>query len=188
MLNIKVILSSVREGRQGEKVAKWILSQIKQQKDLSVELVDLKDWPFPYFNNPLSPSHPDFKQNSEMGSKWEEMVKQTDGFIIVTPEYNHGYPASLKSALDQTYYPWNKKAVGFVSYGSVGGARAVEQLRQVAVELQMAPIREAVHIMGVRSAIDENGQPQDQALNDKAKGFIESLIWWTKALKDARTS
>ena len=117
-------------------------------------------------------------------------IEKADGFIIVTPEYNHGYPAVLKNMLDYIYNEWNKKAIGFVSYGSVGGARSVEQLRQVAIELQMAPIRQSIHIPTqlffdiIMKKIDISNP--FESLKPQADSFFDQLIWWTNALKNAR--
>jgi NAD(P)H-dependent FMN reductase len=118
-------------------------------------------------------------------------VAEADGYIIVSPEYNHGYPAVLKNAFDAIYPEWNNKPVGFVSYGNAGGARAVEQLRLVAVELQMAPIKAAIHIPGhIFMAIvrPKEGDPPHPlaALKDQANAFLDQLVWWAQALKAAR--
>jgi len=123
--------------------------------------------------------------------KWANKVAEADGYIIVSPEYNHGYPAVLKNAFDHIYPEWNNKPVGFVSYGNAGGARAIEQLRQVVVELQMAPIKHAIHIPSqvylaiVRPQEGDTSNPFDM-LKDNANSFLDQLIWWTKALKVAR--
>lgn len=128
-------------------------------------------------------------KNNEIARKWAAKINEADAFIIVTPEYNHGTSGVLKNALDYIYYEWNNKSVGFVSYGGVGGARAVEQLRGVAIELQMAPIRNAVHIPQHWNLLDENGSMKDGAL-DPFKGsatiFLDQLLWWARALKIAR--
>ncbi len=110
-----------------------------------------------------------------------------DGFIIVSPEYNHAYPAVLKNAMDWIYPEWNNKPVGFVSYGSVGGARGVEQLRLVAVELQMSPIRQGVFIPGAYPFGAKEWKPEaDESLTRDAGKMFDQLLWWAKALKNAR--
>ena len=107
--------------------------------------------------------------------------------MFVTPEYNHGYPAVLKNALDHVYAEWNNKPAAFVAYGGkAGGARSVEQLRSVAIELQMAPIRQAILIPGVRRAFDEDGKPADASYEQQADALLDQLVWWARALKAAR--
>jgi NAD(P)H-dependent FMN reductase len=114
-------------------------------------------------------------------------MAQGDGYVFVTPEYNFGYPAVLKNALDHIYHEWNNKPVGFVSYGGgAGGSRAVQQLRQVVVELQMAPIRAGIVIPFARRLFDESGGIKDEAYDGRANALLEQLLWWTRALKAAR--
>lgn len=125
----------------------------------------------------------------EIAKKWSVKVASADGFIIIAPEYNHGYPAVLKNALDYSYSSWNRKPVSFVSYGgSAGGARSVEQLRLVAVELQMAPLEAAVHIPMIWSAWDETGKKlkEEEVWSRRLVPIFDELAWWTKALKTAR--
>ncbi len=127
---------------------------------------------------------------NEVVRAFAEKIGEADAYLIVAPEYNHGYAAVLKNALDSVYSEWNNKAVGFVSYGSVGGARVVEQLRQVAVELQMAPVRSAVHIQAPWFLLDESGNLKEGVLTDYDKslsGTLEQLKWWGEALKVARS-
>src|SRR5579872_3399556 len=132
MLKIQVIIGSTRQGRFSEKPAQWIFEEAKKKTGLEVELLDLRDYPMPFFNEPMSPSRVEGKYPNEAVQKWAKKIAEADGYIIVSPEYNHGYPAVLKNAMDSIYKEWNNKSVGFVSYGSVGGGRAVEQLRLVA--------------------------------------------------------
>lgn len=192
MLNIKIILASVREGRFGDKPAAWILAHAKQTTDVDAELLDLKEYPMPFFNDPVSPSmkktpytHPDVV-------RFTAKIAEADAFIIVTPEYNHGYPASLKNALDWVYDEWHKKPVAFVGYGGVGGARSIEQLKQVVVELQMAPMRNAIGIPFeyiMKASQDPNIDPIDllKPFDEKASGMIGQLTWWAETLRSART-
>ncbi|PIR57717.1 MAG: nadph-dependent fmn reductase, partial [Parcubacteria group bacterium CG10_big_fil_rev_8_21_14_0_10_38_31] len=145
-LKIKVIVGSTRQSRFSEKPAGWVLEELKKREGIEAELLDLRDFPMPFFDEAVSPAMKQGPYQNEVVKKWTGKIAEADGFIIVTPEYNHGYPAVLKNALDYVYAEWNRKAVGFVSYGSVSGARSVEQLRQVSIELQMAPIRSAIHL------------------------------------------
>jgi len=142
MTRIGIILGSTRPNRNGEQVARWVLDQSARRDDASFELIDLRDYPLPHLDEPLPPSFGQY-QNTHTRD-WAAKVASFDGFVIVTPEYNHGTSGVLKNALDFLYAEWNNKAVGFVSYGSVGGVRAVEHLRLVAAELQMADVRQQV--------------------------------------------
>ena len=193
MLKVHVIMGSTREGRYGDKPAHWILDKVKAKEGIEAELIDLRDWPLPFFNQPVSPSMAKEGYEYDLAKKWAAKVAEADAYIIVTPEYNHGYPAVLKNALDWVYYQWNKKPVAFVSYGSVGGARSVEQLRGVVAELQMAGMREAVHISwDIYMATMKESIPPNPELfkpfDQKANGMIDQLVWWGNALKTARNA
>lgn len=185
-LHIKVIMGSTRPNRFSEKPAQWIFEEVKKREGLDVELLDLRDYPMPFFNEAVSPGMTKEPYSNEVVEKWREKVKEADGYIIVTPEYNHGYPAVLKNALDYVYHEWNKKPVGFVSWGGVGGARSIEQLRQVAIELQMAPIRNSIHISNFWTMLDENGKLKTDSLQKSADDFLNQFVWWVSALKTAR--
>src|SRR6267142_1622753 len=143
---IGIVIGSTREGRFGEKPAHWIHEIAKQRTDLAFELVDLRDHLLPFFNEPRSPAYGPV--NNEAARLWAATLATLDGFIVVTPEYNHGPSAVLKNALDYAYTEFVRKPIAFVGYGSVGAARAVEQLRLVTAELQMVSVRNAVHIGG----------------------------------------
>lgn len=197
-LKIQVIIGTTRQNRFSEKPAHWIYEEAKKKEDIEVELVDLRDYPLPLFDEPVSPSMFEMMKHeysNEIAKKWTKKVAEADGYIIVTGEYNHGYPAVLKNALDYVFKQWNKKAVGFVSYGNAGGARAVEQLRQVAIELQMVPIRNAIHIpaevymavMNEKVLVNsELFKPLKEGYMDRVEAFLNDLIWTTRALKKAR--
>lgn len=190
MLNVKVIIGSTREGRFSEKALPWVEEGLKAAEGIEYEVLDLREYDMPFYDQPVSPaSVEDGAYANEVVRKWAAKIGEADAFLVIAPEYNHGYTAVLKNALDSVYGEWNKKAIGFVSYGSVGGGRVVEQLRQVAVELQMAPIRSAVHIQAPWFLLDESGKLKDGALDDYTKslgGVIEQLTWWGEALKVAR--
>lgn len=185
MLKVKVILGSSREGRHGEKVGLFISELASKRTDWEVEYIDLKERVLPFFTSAKPPKMGDYEED---GTKaWAKTVDEADAFILITPEYNHGYPAVLKNALDLIYKEWNNKPVAFVGYGAaVGGSRAVEQLRQVVVELQMAPIRDAVAVPMVWEAFDEAGKPKNQYLVESGKAMFDQLSWWGEALKQAR--
>ena len=182
-MKIQIIFGSTREGRNGEKVCKWITEIAKNNKDFETEVLDLKELDLPMFHDPKPPFFGEYSY--DYTKKWSKKIMEGAAYIIVTPEYNHGYPAVLKNALDHLYKEWNNKPVAFVSYGgSSGGTRCVEQLRQVAVELQMIPIREEVNIPFVWEAFDENGNIKNKYLNEKADGMIAQLVSFVKKLKD----
>jgi NAD(P)H-dependent FMN reductase len=142
MVRIGIILGSTRPGRKGEAVAKWVHQHAAQRSDAEYELVDLADYELPLLDEPLPPSRGQYSKPHT--KKWSAKVASLDGFVFVTPEYNHSFPGALKNALDFLYGEWLNKAAGFVSYGSVGGVRAVEGLRLVMAELQIADVRSQV--------------------------------------------
>ena len=186
MLKIKVILGSTREGRFGEKPAQWILEKAKV-KGFDVELLDLRDYALPFFNEAETPSYKKAPYSNPVVAQWTVKIKEADGFIIVTPEYNHGYPAVLKNAIDYVSPEWNKKPVGFVSYGTVGGARSVEQLREVFPELQVATMKTAVHMISPwATMLDEKGVLNTSSFEAIGDTMLDQLTWWGEALKTAR--
>jgi NAD(P)H-dependent FMN reductase len=188
--NIKVIAGSTREGRFSDEAAGWIVDALKKREGVSAEMLDLKDYNMPFFNEAVSPSMKTEPYTHEAVSRFTSKIAEGDAFVIVTPEYNHGTSGVLKNALDWVYQEWNNKPVAFVSYGSVGGARAVEQLRLIAIELQMAPMSAAVHIPGADYFSMMFGKTTTEELFGKmqkaADGMIEQLLWWAQALKNAR--
>lgn len=187
MLKIGVILGTTRDSRIGDQAARWLMDQMGQRIDLSFELIDLRDYPLPFFNERASNLHVP-TQNPE-GLRWQKKIGEFDGYVILAAEYNHGPTAVLKNALDYAYVEWVRKPVAFVGYGSVGAARAIEHLRLTAVELQMAPVRSAVHIQGrdflsiMRGEITFGDLTYLPAL---VTTMLDDLAWWAKALKVAR--
>lgn len=188
MIKIGIILGSIREIRRGGRVAKWLTAQLANYKKFQWELLDLKEYPLPFYNENDSPEGLEGKYTNLQGKKWANKIGEFDGFIIITPEYNHGTSAVLKNALDWVYYEWNKKPVAFISYSpnAAGGVRAVEQLRLNSIEFQMAPINQAIHITYVLDTVDENGKLLKGHFNERLKSQLEELLWWAKALKTAR--
>lgn len=176
---IPIILGTAREGRQSEKAAKFMLDEVKKA-GIQTELIDVRDYRIPATDN---------TQKSPAAKKLAEKISRADGYIIVSPEYNHGYPGELKMMLDMLYRQYFNKPVGIcgVSAGPLGGTRAVEQLRLVAIELHMVPIREAVYFPNVYDLFDETGEIKDaEAYKKRAAVFLEELAWYAKALKQAR--
>lgn len=190
-LKIGVIISSTRPTRFGELPAKWILDKANERPEIDAEIVDLRDFSLPFFDevasNAWAPS-----QNAE-AVRWQKKIGEFDGYIFVVAEYNRAITGALKNALDQAYVEWNKKAFGAVGYGSVGGARAVENLRTIGIELQMASTRSAVHIggadfMSVNPGLGGTKTISDieGAIGNSAKDMLDQLIWWGSATKAAR--
>src|ERR1700726_2825603 len=142
MPRIGIILGSTRPNRNGEQVAKWVLELASQRDDAEFELVALRDYPLPPLDEPMPPSIGQYANDHT--KEWAKKIASFDGFVMVTPEYNHSTSGVLKNAIDFLFAEWNNKAVGFVSYGAVGGARAAEHLRLVAAELKMADVRQQV--------------------------------------------
>jgi NAD(P)H-dependent FMN reductase len=192
MTMISVIVGSTRQSRFSEKPARWIFQHLQRRDGIEAQLLDLRDFPMPFFDDPVPPASPGrAPYEHEMVKQWTAKIAASDGFVFVTPEYNYGPPAVLKNALDWVYSEWNRKAAAFVSYGSVMGARSVQQLRMVAIELQMAPVRSSVHIPVATLWAHFKGGDVDQGLADletPAQVMIDDLLWWTAALKAARTS
>ena len=190
-LMIHTIVGSTRPQRFCDKPARWICDELKGRSGVQAELVDLRDYPLPFFEEPVSPARFQGKYPNPIAAAWAKKVDEADAYVIVTPEYNHGYTAVLKNAIDWTFREWNNTPIGFVSYGGVGGARVVEQLRLVAIELEMAPIRFAVHLpVEVYRAVMNESVPVDPKLfqpsQPAADRMINQLLWWARALKTAR--
>ncbi|MCX7303678.1 MAG: NAD(P)H-dependent oxidoreductase [Hyphomicrobiales bacterium] len=184
---IGVIVGSTRATRFADKPAEWIASIAKARGDFDVEIVDLRDYPMPFFDEVASSLWAPSK--NEVALRWQKKVAELDGFVVIAAEYNRGPTAVLKNALDYAYTEWNRKPVTFVGYGGVGGARAVEQLRLHAVELQMAPVRNAVHIGGADfMGVWQQGKKLEdlEHLHQAATVALDDLAWWAKALLKAR--
>jgi NAD(P)H-dependent FMN reductase len=189
---IQAILGSTRPGRFGEKAAAWIIDRLAAREDLEAELVDLRDYPMPFYEQDRPPAYGHREYPPEVAS-WAEKVDQADGYLVITPEYNHGYPAVLKNALDQVFPELNRKPVAFAGYGNSGGARAIEQLRLVAVELELAPLRHAVHILpALMIPAMQAEDPFDielfASLDDRLDMAATDLVWWANALAQARAA
>jgi NAD(P)H-dependent FMN reductase len=182
-----VILGSTRQGRFGDTVANWVTSEAQKRPAFITELVDLRDHKLPYYDSPMPPTR---MPADEKPQPWSDMVAGADAFVIVTPEYNHGYPAVLKSALDAVYSEWIRKPVAVVCYGGwAGGTRAAEQLRTVVVELQMVPTRFGVVMPFARMLFDEEGQLKDPSRYEQpVDTMFSDLAWWAQTLRGARAT
>ena len=184
MTRIGIILGSTRPNRNGEQVARWVYDIASSRSDAEFELIDLRDYPLPHLDEPLPPSMGQYK--NEHTRQWADKIASFDGFVIVTPEYNHSTSGVLKNAIDYLYAEWNNKAVGFVSYGGVGGARAAEHLRLVAGELQMADVRQQVALSLLTEfenfSVFKPGDYNRAALDT----LLDQVIAWSAALAPLR--
>jgi NAD(P)H-dependent FMN reductase len=185
-----VILASTRPARFGGKPASWVMQRLAARDDLRAELTDLRDHPLPFFDQDLPAAYTLREYPDERIARWGRTVDAADGFIVVLPEYNHGYPASLKNAIDHIFPEFHRKPLMCVGYGNVGGARAIEQLRLVSVELEMAPLRHAIHILPELMVPAMNADRFDAEifapLDDKLDVAVTDLVWWANALSAAR--
>ena len=139
MIKIAIIVGSTRPGRKAPAVAQWVYDAASQRTDASFEIVDLLAYDLPLLDEPMPPAMGKYTKPHTMA--WSAKIAAFDGYVFVTPEYNHGPSGALKNAIDFLYREWNNKAAGFVAYGSAGGTRAVEQLRLIMAELQIADVR-----------------------------------------------
>ena len=187
MIKIKLIIASTRPGRKGPSVGSWIYEIASKHREIEVEILDLATINLPFLDEPKHPRFKDYTQ--EHTKKWSKMIDESDGFIIVTPEYNFGYPAPLKNALDFLFQEWNYKPVAFVSYGGIaGGTRAVQQLKQVVTAQKMMPILEAVNIPFFTKHIDESGKFNgDEILIKSAEDMLNELVKWAEAMSMMRS-
>ncbi|SEQ91228.1 NAD(P)H-dependent FMN reductase [Lentzea xinjiangensis] len=184
MTHIGIIIGSTRPGRNGEQVARWVLEHAERRTDATFELVDLRDHPLPHLDEPVPPMMQQYQHDHT--KEWSAKIAGFDGFVMVTPEYNHSTSGVLKNAIDYLHHEWNNKAVGFVSYGSVGGARAVEHLRLVAGELKLADVRTSVSLSLFHDFTDYTDfQPSDVQAATLGT-MLDELVAWSGALAPLR--
>jgi NAD(P)H-dependent FMN reductase len=184
MIKIAIILGSTRPGRNGEAVAKWVHQVAKKRSDAEFELVDVKDFDLPLLDEPLPPI---MGQYSKPHTRvWAARIASFDAYVFVTPEYNHGIPGALKNAIDFLFAEWNNKAAGFVSYGGVSGARAVEQLRLVLAEVRMATVRNQVLLSMFTDFENFSVFKPDSRKETSINEMLDELIAWGGALKTLR--
>ena len=184
---IGIILSTTRQGRFADKAAAWLLELVSATQDLEFEIVDLRDYPLPFYDEPISPLWSPPK--NEVAQRWAKKIGSLDGFIFVTAEYNHSIPGVLKNAIDYVAHVVARKPAAYVGYGGVGAARAIEQLRLINIEQQMAPLKSAVHIGGADfvDVLKHGKSLEDKAhLVPSVNAMVEELAWWTHVLKDGR--
>jgi NAD(P)H-dependent FMN reductase len=184
VIKIAIILGSTHPGRNGEAVARWVYEIAKKRIDAEFEYVDIKDFNLPLLDEPVPPSQGQYsKEHTEV---WSAKIDSFDGYVFVTAEYNHGIPGALKNGIDYLYKEWNNKAAGFVGYGSAGGVRAVEQLRLVMAELQVADVRAQVAVSIITEFEDfrifKPASYQEKLVNN----MLDQVISWGRALKLVR--
>jgi NAD(P)H-dependent FMN reductase len=189
---IQLIVGTTRPGRFADKPVAWLVDRLGGRDDFILEVVDLRDHPLPMYESAVPPARAMREYPNPNVARLGHTFDRADGFIIVTAEYNHGYPASLKNAMDHVFPELNRKPVTFVGYGNVGGARAVEQLRQVAVEFEMAPLRWAVHILPELMISAMKADPFSielfAPLDQRLDVLMNDLLWWTGTLSAGRSS
>lgn len=188
---IAIIISSTRPARFGHLPAEWIKKQADAHGQLDTEIVDLRDFKLPFFDEDASNAW--MPSKGEQAQRWQKKVGSYDGYIFVVAEYNRSITGELKNALDQAYVEWNRKPFGAIAYGSVGGARALEHLRNIGTELQMVSTRSAVHIGGgefykVHLGMGGSGKIEDieAAIGKQSSQMLDELTWWAGATMAAK--
>jgi NAD(P)H-dependent FMN reductase len=185
MIKVAIIIGSTRPGRKAEAVARWVYDIAQKRTDVELELVDIKDFNLPLLDEPVPPSMG--KYSHEHTKVWAAKVETFDAYVFVTPEYNHGPSGALKNAIDYLYREWNNKAAGFVGYGSAGGTRAVEQLRLVMGELQVADVRAQV-MLSLYTDFENFSVFKPAARHEQSvNAMLDQVIAWGGALKTLRT-
>lgn len=188
-MKLALIIGSTRPNRFADIPARWIVEGAKVRTDFSLEVLDLREHPLPFFNEPMPVGYSGGKFTEAAAEAWRHKVGAYDGFIATAAEYNHAPTAVLKNAFDSASYEWNRKPIAFVGYGGVGGARAIEQLRGIAVELQMAPIKQEVNIaMAEYLGVVQQGKALDDFphLVTARTAVFDHIAWWGKTLKAGR--
>jgi NAD(P)H-dependent FMN reductase len=185
MIRVAIITGSTRPGRNNEAVARWVFEAAKRRKDAQFELVDIADYNLPLLDEPVPPSMGQYRH--EHTKAWAAKIASFDAYVFVTPEYNHGISGALKNAIDYLYAEWNNKAAGFVSYGSAGGARAVEHLRLVMGELMVADVRAQVMFSLFTDFENFSQFKPDPRHEGSLNTMLDQVIAWGRALKTVRT-
>jgi NAD(P)H-dependent FMN reductase len=186
MTKIAIIIGSTRPGRKGEDVARWVYDIAAKRSDATFELVDIKDYELPHLDEIMPPSMGQYSQPHTQA--WAAKIDEFDGYVFVTPEYNHSTSGALKNAIDFLYREWNNKAAGFVSYGAVGGARAVEHLRLVMGELQVADVRAQVALSLFSDFENYTKFTPAEHHEAQVSAMLDQLVAWSDALKSVRVS
>jgi NAD(P)H-dependent FMN reductase len=184
---IGVIISTTRATRFADKPTEWFLDIARQRSDVEFEIVDLRDYPMPFFEEPASPAFAPVQ--NEAARRWQEKIDSLDGYVFVVAEYNHSISGVLKNALDFAYREFNRKPATFIGYGGAGAARAIEHLRGILGELQVADLKYVVSI-GMIEYVGIAREGKSFAdfpyLADSTKPMLDDLVWWANALRQAR--
>lgn len=186
MVRIGIVVGSTRPGRKARAVAEWVARLAKSRTDATFDLVDIADYNLPMLDEPAPPAMGGHA--NEHTKKWAEAVAQYDGFVFVTPEYNHSVPGALKNAIDYLFYEWNNKSAGFVSYGSAGGVRAVEHLRGIMGEVMVADVRQGVQL-SLFTDFENFTTFKPGAQHEKTvTAMLDQVVSWATALKSVRAA
>jgi len=193
-MKVGVILGTVREGRHTEKLAKWVVKEAQKRSNVEVELLDLKDYPLPFFEEPVSPKFNPDRHPSAAAKKWLDKLAEKDAYIVVSPEYNHSIPGVLKNALDYTDFQVAKKPFALVTHGSAGGARGASHLKHIISEIRGMTISSNVALtMRVSEVFDEHGTLAEEIAGQEygpvtsLNNSIDELLWYSDALATARS-
>jgi len=189
MLTAGLIVGSTRPNRFADKVVDWVLSTARGRQDLQLETLDLRTHHLPFIEEPVPPSAAGGRYTGAAAEAWRAIVGRFDAYLAVSPEYNHGPTAVLKNAFDSAFLEWQRKPIAFIGYGGVGGARAIEHLRGIAIELQMAPLRAEINItrdpyLGV--LMQGQSLASYDHLNKSLATVFEQIVWWGTALRNAQ--
>jgi NAD(P)H-dependent FMN reductase len=193
-MKLQIIVASTRPSRAADKVAPWIVNRAALHDAFETEVIDLRDWQLPMFSehagsigDPKDPSYSD-----QIVRQWNRKIAEGDAYIVITPEYNHSIPGELKNAIDSVFvsFAFRNKPMAMVGYstGIGGGIRAIEHLAQVAVEVEVAPLRSTVVLPFVDKAFTQDGEPADQATEVSLQILLDDLAWWATALRNARAA
>lgn len=186
MIKVAIIIGSTRPNRKAETVAKWVYDKVKTRIDARFEIVDILDFNLPLLDEPMPPSQGLY--SNDHTKRWSDKIAGYDAFIFVTPEYNHGVSGALKNAIDFLYKEWNNKSAGFVSYGSIGGVRAVEQLRLIMGELQVADVRAQVMLSLRDDFINFTDFRPGEHQNKALENMVDQVVAWGEALCPLRVT
>ncbi len=190
-MKIQIILGSTRQGRVIEPIGKWV-AKAANELEADVETVDLADYDMPMFDEPISPRYNPNRVIDPKVNPFLDKLAEADGYVFITPEYNHSIPAVLKNAFDYITFELQKKPVAIVSYGTVGGARAAEHLKAILIEAKAAVVPEATALLNPMGVLDENGVLDSESLanpwgpQSALNTTISELLWWTSVLKAGR--
>lgn len=192
MTRLQIIVGSTREGRAADKVVPWVMRHAEAHGGFEVELIDLRDWPLPFFQETFAtigdrndPTYSDVRVR-----QWNKKIAQGEAYLFITPEYNHSVPGVLKNAIDNVFvsYAFRNKPAGFVGYsaGPIGAARAVEHLAHIVLEAEMVSLRNSVLVAGVQGAFAESGEVRDARAGAALGILLDDLAWWGTLLKEGR--